>query len=166
MPRSASLSSSRQGRTQKTVDANSPQILIGASSSSRMGWLIKISRAFVHRNLISYSCSCTCLPGRFPRTAQASGGETNCQYRRKHREWVVPAARARAPNVNLVPPCSLQSRAAIRSILQQACGSRRPAGKRTPTSRVGRGLGSSCSPPDRDLGLPLLRAFAVKPPSR
>lgn len=36
---------------------NAPQILIGASSSRRMGWLMKISRALVHRNLISYSCS-------------------------------------------------------------------------------------------------------------
>jgi hypothetical protein len=34
-----------------------PQILMGASSSRRIGWLMKISRAFVQRNLISYSCS-------------------------------------------------------------------------------------------------------------
>lgn len=45
-----------------------PQILMGASSSNRMGWFMKISRAFVQRYLISYSCSCTGLPGRFPRT--------------------------------------------------------------------------------------------------
>jgi hypothetical protein len=32
-----------------------PQIFIGASSSRRMGWLMKISRAFVHKYLISYS---------------------------------------------------------------------------------------------------------------
>lgn len=48
-----------------------PQILMGASSSSRIGWLMKISRALVHRNLISYSSSWTCLPGRLPRTAGA-----------------------------------------------------------------------------------------------
>ena len=41
---------------------------MGASNSSRMGWLIKISLAFVHRYFISYSCSWTGLPGRFPRT--------------------------------------------------------------------------------------------------
>lgn len=35
-----------------------------------MGWFIKISRALVQRNLISYSCSCTCFPGRLPRTVQ------------------------------------------------------------------------------------------------
>lgn len=29
---------------------------------------MKISRALVHRNLISYSCSWTCFPGRLPRT--------------------------------------------------------------------------------------------------
>ena len=29
---------------------------------------MKISRALVQRNLISYSCSWTCFPGRFPRT--------------------------------------------------------------------------------------------------
>lgn len=45
-----------------------PQILMGASSSNRIGWFMKISRAFVQRYLISYSCSCTGLPGRFPRT--------------------------------------------------------------------------------------------------
>ena len=45
-----------------------PQILIGASSSSRIGWLIKISLAFVHKYLISYSASWTGFPGRLPRT--------------------------------------------------------------------------------------------------
>ena len=47
-----------------------PQILMGASSSNRMGWFMKISRAFVQRYLISYSCSCTGLPGRLPRTVR------------------------------------------------------------------------------------------------
>jgi len=41
---------------------------MGASSSRRIGCVIKISRAFVQRYLISYSWSCTGLPGRFPRT--------------------------------------------------------------------------------------------------
>src|SRR5271154_6637060 len=45
-----------------------PHILRGASSSRRMGWLMKISRAFVQRNRISYSASWTCFPGRLPRT--------------------------------------------------------------------------------------------------
>jgi len=31
---------------------------------------MKISRAFVQRNLISYSASCTCFPGRLPRTVK------------------------------------------------------------------------------------------------
>lgn len=56
----------REGREGK----NGPQILMGASSSRRIGWLMKISRALVQRNLISYSCSWTCLPGRLPRTAK------------------------------------------------------------------------------------------------
>ncbi len=42
---------------------------------------MKISRAFVHRYLISYSCSCTGLPGRLPRTAavqcQRTGGSNS-----------------------------------------------------------------------------------------
>ena len=37
-------------------------------SSSRIGCCKKISRARVQRNLISYSCSWTGLPGRLPRT--------------------------------------------------------------------------------------------------
>jgi hypothetical protein len=32
-----------------------PQILMGASNSSKMGWLMNSSRAFVQRYLISYS---------------------------------------------------------------------------------------------------------------
>ena len=53
-----------------------PQILIGASSSSRIGWLIKISLAFVHKYLISYSASWTGFPGRLPRTKST---KTRCQ---------------------------------------------------------------------------------------
>ena len=45
--------------------------LIGASSSSRMGWLMKISRDLVHSQRISCSCSWTCLPGRLPRTSNS-----------------------------------------------------------------------------------------------
>ena len=44
---------------------------IGASSSSRMGWEMKISRAFVHRKRISVSSSCTCFPGRLPLTSSS-----------------------------------------------------------------------------------------------
>lgn len=46
-----------------------PQILRGASSSSRMGWLRKISLDFRHNPRISFSCSCTFLPGFAPLTA-------------------------------------------------------------------------------------------------
>ncbi len=42
---------------------------IGASNSSKIGCWMKISLAFVHRYLISYSSNWTCLPGLFPRTA-------------------------------------------------------------------------------------------------
>jgi hypothetical protein len=49
---------------------DAPHILIGASSSSKMGWLMNISRALVQRYLISYSWSWTGLPGRLPRTGQ------------------------------------------------------------------------------------------------
>lgn len=42
---------------------------MGASSSSKMGCEMKISRAFMHRPRISVSKSCTCLPGRLPRTS-------------------------------------------------------------------------------------------------
>lgn len=56
---------------------NKPHILIGASSSSRMGWLIKTSRLFVHRKRISCSASCTCLPGLLPRTGTIKLINTN-----------------------------------------------------------------------------------------
>ena len=45
-----------------------PQIFRGASSSSKIGWDRKISLDFRHRPLISFSESCTFLPGREPRT--------------------------------------------------------------------------------------------------
>lgn len=47
-----------------------PQILSGASSSNKMGWLKKISRDFRHRPRISFSVSCTFLPGREPCTGE------------------------------------------------------------------------------------------------
>lgn len=43
---------------------------IGASSSSSMGWEMKISRALVQRYRISVSSNCTCFPGRLPRTSR------------------------------------------------------------------------------------------------
>ncbi len=46
-----------------------PQILRGASSSRRMGWLRKISLDLRHNPRISFSCSCTFLPGFAPLTA-------------------------------------------------------------------------------------------------
>lgn len=45
-----------------------PQILRGASSSRRMGWLRKISRDFRHRPLTSASVIWTILPGLHPLT--------------------------------------------------------------------------------------------------
>lgn len=65
-----------------------PQILMGASSSNRIGWFMKISRAFVQRYLISYSCSCTGLPGRFPRTVKKREKKDTDQYScSKTRAW-------------------------------------------------------------------------------
>ena len=55
-------------RQESKQSKDGPHILMGASSSSKMGWLMKISLAFVHRYLISYSWSCTGFPGRLPRT--------------------------------------------------------------------------------------------------
>ena len=47
-----------------------PQILRGASNSSKMGWLRNISRDFKHKPLISDSVNCTFLPGLEPRTVE------------------------------------------------------------------------------------------------
>jgi len=47
----------------------SPHILIGASSSSNTGWLMNISLALRHSDLISFSAKVTCFPGRQPRTS-------------------------------------------------------------------------------------------------
>lgn len=54
----------------------SPQILRGASSSRRMGWLRKISRDLRHRPRISFSVSCTFFPGREPCTGGRTGVRT------------------------------------------------------------------------------------------
>lgn len=51
-----------------TWAGGSPQILRGASSSRRMGWLRKISRDLRHRPRISFSVSCTFFPGLEPCT--------------------------------------------------------------------------------------------------
>ena len=50
------------------LKAYSPQILRGASSSRRMGWLKKISLDFIHSPRISASVSWTFFPGLEPRT--------------------------------------------------------------------------------------------------
>ena len=50
----------------------SPHIFSGASSSSRIGWLRKISLDFKHSPLISFSWSWTFLPGFDPRTVGRS----------------------------------------------------------------------------------------------
>lgn len=49
---------------------NRSRTLMGASSSSRMGCEMKISRALVQRKRISDSSNCTCLPGRLPLTSK------------------------------------------------------------------------------------------------
>lgn len=51
-----------------TADSHSPQILRGASSSRRIGWLKKISLDLMHNPRISPSVSCTFFPGLEPRT--------------------------------------------------------------------------------------------------
>ena len=58
-------------RGNETWRRDVPHILMGASSSRRMGWFMKISRALVQRYFISYSCSCTGFPGLFPLTLGA-----------------------------------------------------------------------------------------------
>lgn len=52
-----------------------PQILSGASSSRRIGWLKKISRDFKQRPLTSASANCTVFPGRHPRTDHVNKSE-------------------------------------------------------------------------------------------
>ena len=51
-----------------TGELSLPQILMGASSSSRTGWEMKISRDLMQSQRISFSVKFTCLPGRAPRT--------------------------------------------------------------------------------------------------
>ena len=48
-----------------------PQILIGASNSSKTGWLMKISRAFMQSARTSFSAKFTCFPGLLPRTSSS-----------------------------------------------------------------------------------------------
>jgi hypothetical protein len=48
---------------------------------------MKISRAFVHRYLISNSCSWTCFPGRFPRT---DGRRRENEREKREREASAP----------------------------------------------------------------------------
>ena len=52
------------------IDCTDALTLMGASSSSNIGWEMKISRAFVHKYRISASNSCTCFPGLLPRTSR------------------------------------------------------------------------------------------------
>jgi hypothetical protein len=69
-------------RTKQEAVTHEPQILIGASNSSKIGWLMNISRAFVHKYLISYSCSWTGLPGRFPRTEREGRRLSESRFRK------------------------------------------------------------------------------------
>lgn len=54
----------------KTRAGHWPQIFRGASSSSRMGWLRKISLDLIQRPRTSASVIWTILPGRHPRTGE------------------------------------------------------------------------------------------------
>ena len=64
-------STTHQSSQNRHMAANWPQIFRGASSSRSIGWLRKISRDFKHRPRISFSASCTFLPGREPRTTNS-----------------------------------------------------------------------------------------------
>lgn len=84
----------------REIRYHAPHIFIGASSSRRTGWLIKISRAFVQRYLISYSCSWTGFPGRFPRTRWHTENVKTQQKKDKTkwwREWERLNARTGSP---------------------------------------------------------------------
>lgn len=55
----------------------SPHILSGASSSSRIGWLRKISLDLMQSPRTSASVICTIFPGRHPRTAKQKHREVD-----------------------------------------------------------------------------------------
>ena len=63
----------------------SPQILSGASSSRRIGWLKNISRDFRHSPLISASVSCTFFPGLEPRTERQEIFQNRTNFRFEYR---------------------------------------------------------------------------------
>lgn len=74
-------------RKQRGWAGGSPQILRGASSSRRMGWLRKISRDLRHRPRISFSVSCTFFPGREPCTE--GGRSVRTLVPETRRGWVT-----------------------------------------------------------------------------
>lgn len=76
-------------KKQRGLGRGSPQILRGASSSRRMGWLRKISRDLRHRPRISFSVSCTFFPGREPCTGSGMRHQ-DPQARRGWVTWVAP----------------------------------------------------------------------------
>lgn len=81
----------------------SPQILRGASSSRRIGWLRKISRDLRHRPRISFSVSCTFFPGLEPCTGSGMGRQdTGPSSRRK---VGVPGSPMGTSGDAWVPPC-------------------------------------------------------------
>jgi hypothetical protein len=85
----------------ETTIEDLPHILMGASSSRRMGWLIKMSLAFVQRYLISYSWSWTGFPGRLPRTAI---------QRKPRSEQAVDCPRRKSRNPQLGSRCPTRQR--------------------------------------------------------
>lgn len=76
----------------------SPQILRGASSSSRMGWLRKISRDFRHSPRISFSVSCTFFPGRDPWTGPTRETGVRDPASTSHTPRTLPASTLHAPH--------------------------------------------------------------------
>lgn len=101
------LSESKRGRDAgRGGGEGSPQILRGASSSRRMGWLKKISRDLRHRPRISFSVSCTFFPGREPCTGGGTGHQDSGPTgRRKVGDTSGPVGTSEGTWVSWAPPC-------------------------------------------------------------
>ena len=64
-----------------------PHIFRGASSSSSIGWLRKMSLAFRHRPFTSFSANCTVFIVRVPRARREGGqGRSDRRWERRERE--------------------------------------------------------------------------------
>ncbi len=78
-----------RGYTPVPCCAHVPHIFRGASSSSSIGWLRKISLDFRHSPLISVSVSCTFLPGFEPRTETNRTRKMQYNFLWKHLYWAL-----------------------------------------------------------------------------